>query len=149
MTGKKDIFLILLLLHLNKKVQGRTRFQKTVCLLKHKYQIPFSFSFKSYYYGPYSEDLADTLSLLQGTNLIEEVSEPLNEEMVRYSYRLTERGEDIIRSTISSADKELLTKMKKNIEEIQNIRTAELIALAKKTKFAEEARESPEATGKT
>jgi uncharacterized protein YwgA len=146
MTGKKDIFLILLLLHLNKKVQGRTRFQKTVCLLKHKYQIPFSFNFRSYYYGPYSEDLADTLSLLQGTNLIKEVSEPLSEGIIRYTYRLTERGESIIKSTISTVDKKILTKMEKDIEEIQKISTPELIALAKKTKFSEEVGETPEAT---
>jgi uncharacterized protein YwgA len=143
MKEKRDVFLLLLLLQLTKKVQGRTRFQKTVCLLKYKYQIPFSFNFKSYYYGPYSEELADTLSLLQGTNLVEEVSEPINEGIVRYSYKLTERGENIIKSTSSTADRKFLSKMKKDIEEIQKIRTPELIALAKKTGFAE-AKETPE-----
>lgn len=143
MKEKRDVFLLLLLLQLSKKVQGRTRFQKTVCLLKYKYQIPFSFNFKYYYYGPYSDELADTLSLLHGTNLVEEISESISEGMVRYSYKLTERGEDIIKSTSSTTDRKFLSKMKKDIEEIQKVRTPELIALAKKTGFAE-AKELPE-----
>jgi len=83
------------------------------------------------------------LSLLQGTNLVEEVSEPINEGMVRYSYKLTERGENMVKTISSSAGRKFLSKMKRDIEEIQKIRTPELIALAKKTGFAE-VKETPE-----
>jgi len=49
----------------------------------------------------------------------------------------------MVKTISSSAGRKFLSKMKRDIEEIQKIRTPELIALAKKTGFAE-VKEIPE-----
>jgi uncharacterized protein YwgA len=133
MKNTRDTFLLLLLMYFGKKVHGRTRFQKTVCVLKYKYKIPFHFKFRSYYYGPYSDDLADALSLLQGLNLITEEVEDLGEGMVRYTYKLTDKGVKIVNSLISkTGDKKIVSRMGKYFAEIQRMPISELIALSKK-----------------
>ena len=133
MKNIKDTFLLLLLIYLGKNVHGRTRFQKTVCLLKHTYKIPFHFKFRSYYYGPYSDDLADTLSLLQGLNLITEEIEDFGEGMIRYTYKLTDKGAKIVNSFISkTGNKKIVLRMRKYLAEIQRMPTSELIILSKK-----------------
>jgi uncharacterized protein YwgA len=133
MKSTSDTFLLLVLMHFGKKVQGRTRFQKTVCVLKYVYKIPFQFKFKSYYYGPYSDDLADALSLLQGLNLITEEVEDLGEGMVRYTYELTDKGANIVNLLISkSSDKKPVSRIGKYLTKIQRMPTSELIALSKK-----------------
>ncbi|MGQ9460502.1 MAG: hypothetical protein ACUVRA_04655 [Candidatus Bathyarchaeaceae archaeon] len=134
MRRKTDILLLLLLLHLYKKpIIGRTRFQKIVCVLKEKFGVPFECKFRSYYYGPYSEELADSLSLLQGTKLVNETTEVLGINVVRYNYELTEKGKEIAEKIISEiGDKKFLEEFKKNLSEIQKIPTPELISLSKK-----------------
>jgi uncharacterized protein YwgA len=133
MKSISDTFLLLVLIHFGKKVKGRTRFQKTVCVLKYLYKIPFQFKFKSYYYGPYSNDLADALSLLQGLNLITEEAEDLGEGMVRYTYKLTSKGADMVKLLISkTSDKKTVSRIEKYLLEIQRIPTSELVTLSKK-----------------
>ena len=137
MKNTRDTFLLLLLMYFGKKVHGRTRFQKTVCVLKYVYKIPFQFKFKSYYYGPYSDDLADALSLLQGLNLITEEVEDLGEGMIRYSYKLTDKGVKTVNSLISkSDDKKIIPKIGKYFAEIQKMPTSELITLSKKIELS-------------
>jgi len=137
MKNISDTFLLLVLMHFGKKVQGRTRFQKTVCVLKYVCKIPFQFKFKSYYYGPYSDDLADALSLLQGLNLITEEAEDIGEGMVRYTYRLTDKGAYIVNLLISkTSDKKIVSRIEKQLAEIQRMPTSELIVLSKKIELS-------------
>ena len=132
--GETDISLLLLSLYFYKKrVRGRTRFQKIVCVLKEKFGVPFSYRFRSYYYGPYSSDLSDSLSLLEGTNLVNETTEVLGRGAVRYNYELTQKGREIARTIISKIEnKGFLEKFERHITEIQKIPTQELISLSKK-----------------
>lgn len=134
MKHKTDILLLLLLLHLYKKpIRGRTRFQKIVCVLKKKFGAPFDYKFRSYYYGPYSRDLADSLSLLEGTNLVNDIPEVLGRGIVRYNYELTEKGKEIAEKIISKIEnKKFLKEFEENLGEIQQIPTQELISLSKK-----------------
>ena len=134
MKNKTDTLLLLLLLNYYKKpIRGRTRFQKIVCVLKEKFSVPFNYKFRSYYYGPYSKDLSDSLSLLEGTNLVDETTEVLRRGVVRYNYELTEKGEEIAETIISKIkNKDFLKKFEENLNEIQQIPTQELISLSKK-----------------
>jgi len=131
---ESDIFLLLLLLHLYKQpIRGRTRFQKIVCVLKNKFGVPFDFKFKSYYYGPYSKDLADTLSLLEGTNLVTEKMETLGTGIVRYNFELSEKGKEIAEKIVSKIKGErFLQEFEEKMNKIQQISTPELISLSKK-----------------
>lgn len=134
MRRESDIFLLLLLLHLYKQpIRGRTRFQKIVCVLKNKFGVPFDFKFKSYYYGPYSKDLADTLSLLEGTNLVTEKMETLGTGIVRYNFELSEKGKEIAEKIVSKIKGErFLQEFEEKMNKIQQISTPELISLSKK-----------------
>jgi uncharacterized protein YwgA len=132
--SKTDILLLLLLLRLYKKpIVGRTRFQKIVCVLKEKFGVPFDYKFRAYYYGPYSKELADSLSLLQGTNLLNETTDVFEVGVVRYNYELTEKGKETADKIISKIEKKkFLEEFEKNLSEIQQIPTTELISLSKK-----------------
>ena len=134
MSHKTDILLLLLLLRLYEKpIRGRTRFQKIVCVLKEKFGVPFGYNFRSYYYGPYSKELTDSLSLLQGTNLVNETTDVLGVGIVRHNYELTEKGKEMAEKIISKIeDKKFLKEFEKNLSEIQQIPTPELISLSKK-----------------
>jgi uncharacterized protein YwgA len=58
--------------HNGQMIEGRTRIQKEICLLKFKSKIPFAFNYKSYFYGPYSEELSETVNLLVGAKVLRE-----------------------------------------------------------------------------
>lgn len=143
MKNKSDMLLLLLLLYLQKQIKGRTRFQKTVCVLKHKFGVDFSFKFRSYYYGPYSKSLSDALSLLHGTNLVRERSEKLGVGIVRYNYQLTEKGEEIASAIASKMRKDkCLAEFQRDVDEIRQIPTPELISLSKKSLYKKSVRAS-------
>jgi len=91
MTEINDLLLELLTLKANGgEIVGRTRLQKLIFLLKHKFDIPFNLAFIPYYYGPYSEQLALDLELLKATNMITEETESFSEGLLRYRYKLSE-----------------------------------------------------------
>jgi len=52
------------------KLVGKIRFQKSVYFLE-ELSLGFGFSFEYYHYGPYSEELSDSLNDAQALNLIE------------------------------------------------------------------------------
>jgi len=102
-------------------------------VLKEKFDVPFDYKFRSYYYGPYSRDLADSLSLLEGTNLVNEITEVLGRGIVRYNYELTEKGKEITQKIISEIkDEKFLKEFEEKLDEIQQIPTQELISLSKR-----------------
>ncbi|MCQ3951089.1 MAG: hypothetical protein DPW14_14880 [Planctomycetes bacterium] len=57
--------------HPEKKIVGRTRLQKTIWLLQ-RLGLPTGYSYKTYFYGPYSEDLHAELGLLQRFEIVTE-----------------------------------------------------------------------------
>lgn len=91
-----DLSLLMSLVHLSdgEKIEGRKRLQKLVCVLKHKYKIPFSYKFKPYYYGPYSEGLTEAVDTLVGLDYLRETKETLNYGISKYTYVLTDSGKD-------------------------------------------------------
>jgi len=128
------LLLLALLLHYKKPIQGRTRLQKIVFLLKTLYGIPFSFSFRPYYYGPYSDELSNLMSFLSAINFTEERAEFLEPGIIRFNYTLTERGRRCIEKVENNLDEEtfeIIKKLKKSIEELSAQDTATLIAKAK------------------
>jgi len=130
-----DIFLILATLFYRRvSLKGRTRFQKTVFLLKEKFDVSFTFKFRPYYYGPYSEDLADMISILKAVAVIEEKPQRLGVGIIRYNYQLAEKGKTWFNKFRQLAEEETLEKLGKlkgNIREINRMTTRDLISTAK------------------
>ena len=89
-----DAALVLSLLNSNdtKKIEGRTRIQKIVYILKKEDGIPFTVKYKPYFYGPYSDELAETLSNLQALDMIVEEREHKGNGIYQYNYVLTASG---------------------------------------------------------
>ena len=117
-----------------KPIEGRTRFQKIVYLLKKKSQIPFDFNFKPYYYGPYSEELSDLITFLTALKLAEEKTDYLGKGIIRYNYELTDKGKRYFEKFKESADRETLNdikKLRKVVSELRTFPTAKLISEAK------------------
>jgi uncharacterized protein YwgA len=113
-------------------IEGRKRLQKIVCTMKYKNKIPFSFDFRPYFYGPYSEELAEIVDTLVGTGLLKEWPEPLGEDVVKYTYELSNKGKELATRTERALDKKLLTKIQESSEEMKGLSTSELVSLSKK-----------------
>lgn len=117
-------------LHEGNKIEGRTRIQKEICLLKYKSNLPFTFDYKPYYYGPYSEELSETINTLVGVKLLKETIIPVGFNSFRYDYTLTEHGRQLfnkIRQNLES----LIDTLRKEVKELEGIETPNLVSLAK------------------
>lgn len=128
------LLLLASLLHYKKPIRGRTRLQKIIYLLKTRYGIPFSFNFRPYYYGPYSDELSNLISFLNALNFTEEKAEFLELGVIRFNYTLTERGKKYVENAEKNLDKEtleIIKKLKKSITELSTVDTPKLIAEAK------------------
>ena len=88
------------------KIEGRTRLQKMVYILKEKEKIPFSFKYKPYFYGPYSEELYETIQDLVALNLLKEEIEPKGNGVYQYDYVLTEPGKQYAEKISKLLEKE-------------------------------------------
>lgn len=133
-TSNDALLLLASILHYNKPIPGRTRLQKIIFLLKNLYGIPFSFSFRPYYYGPYSDELSNLMSFLNAINFTEEKVELIEPGIIRFNYTLTERGKKYVENVEKNLDKETLEiveKLKKSIAELSIQDTPTLIAKAK------------------
>jgi len=117
-----DILLVLAaLFHRRTSLKGRTRFQKTIFVLKEEYDIPFTFKFRPYYYGPYSEDLTDLVFTLKAIKLLDEIPQKMSRDIVRYNYQLTKKGKKYFKVFKRSAKEETLEaieRLKENIPQI-------------------------------
>lgn len=138
MTQKRllnDVLLVIAtLFHQRNPLKGRTRLQKTVFLLKELYDVPFSLDFRPYFYGPYSEDLADLISILKAIKVLDEVPEKLAPDIIRYNYELTDKGKEYFKRFKRFADKKtlrILERLKESSSEINRMRTPDLILTAK------------------
>lgn len=92
---------ILVLLHYLGEIKGSTRLEKLLFLLKEKYgMVGKSFyKFEPYYFGPFSVQILEDVTMLRDMGLIEienEVFEPRSQFsdaiFIRKAYRLTENG---------------------------------------------------------
>lgn len=123
-------FLLLILYYHDNYIEGRKRLQKIVCILKEKYGIPFSYVFRSYFYGPYSESLSSTLDTLVSGDIIDEEVDVIDEdeEIYQYVYRLKEENliENIISKDIPTSE-----KIKSAIGQLKELNTNELVKLSK------------------
>lgn len=136
--GKKisdNVLLVLASMAFYKKpIEGRTRFQKIVYLLNKKFQVPFDFNFKPYYYGPYSEELSDLITFLTALKLVEEKTDYFGKGIIRYNYELTDKGKRYCEKFKESAETETLNdikKLRKVVSELRTFPTARLISEAK------------------
>jgi len=78
---------------------GNTLLQKKIFFLNEG--LSMGISFKPHYYGPYSEEVASEINTLVGLNFLSKSAEtfPSNNiwgEIRRYTYELTEEGEEIL-----------------------------------------------------
>ncbi|HVH16177.1 MAG TPA: hypothetical protein VNA15_10740 [Candidatus Angelobacter sp.] len=102
--------------------------------MKYKERVPFSFEFKPYFYGPYSEDLSDVIETLVGAGLLVEERELMwPPRIVRYRYSLSGKGKELSDRIIRDLE---LDKMEKRIEETSRSLNAlpigDLVYMAKK-----------------
>ena len=134
MSGEADLALLLSTIYLSKKhVRGRKRLQKIVCILKYGYSVPFQFPFRPYFYGPYSEQLAEAINVLEAVGFVTEVEEELPSGVIQYDYYLTKKGEAVAEGILSksASDAEGLSKLRKFIPKISHLETSELVGMAK------------------
>lgn len=130
-----DILLVLATLFYRRTpLKGRTRFQKTVFVLKEEYDVPFTFKFRPYYYGPYSEDLADLVFTLTAMKFLDEIPQKMSRDIVRYNYRLTKKGREYFKVFKQSAKEgtlEAIERLEESIPQINRMGTGNLISTAK------------------
>ena len=100
----------------SKSVQGRTSLQKQIYFLS--VLANEDFGFRPHYYGPYSSHVSTSLSALVEANLVEETRIGYGMatafgEVVRYDYRLSESGRDVVeqRPEVVSPYREYLDKI--------------------------------------
>ena len=102
----RDLFLTLLF-RINKRrvgrINGRTKLQKIMFILKTEFDLPQKFNYFLYTYGPYSTDLQDAIDTLATFGLIEEKTTHLL-DYFRYQYFLTKRGKEVAESIAESLD---------------------------------------------
>lgn len=115
-------------------VEGRTRLQKDICILKHQERIPFNFDFESHYFGPYSSELTDTIDTLVAAGLLNEKLIISSQGNLRYDYSLTNEGRRLFESVKKLLEKypNLSAMLEAGVRQLKGKSLSEVIALAKK-----------------
>ena len=136
MAKPSDVALLVCIFgsHSDGKIKGRTRIQKTVCILEYSKKLPFTFEFKSYFYGPYSDELTEAVNGLIGMKVLEESIVPLDYGGYRYEYELTREGMKLyekVSSKFESKNLGFTEKLNREVNELERLRITELTALAK------------------
>ena len=120
-------------------IEGRKRLQKIVCVLKHKYDVPFSYDYIPYHYGPYAENLASTIDMLVGVGFLEEQQNVMFDDIIQYVYKLTPEVEKFAEKSIAQLKREdpkILAKMTEAVKEMNDMNIVDLVKLSKQaTKF--------------
>jgi len=116
------------------EIEGRTRFQKMVYLLKNSFNAPFSFEFRTYFYGPYSVGLADGLQLLKSVEMIEEDRIEIARDVAQYNYRLTDSGRQFLRKYLPKKRgyERIHTQIEKGVRTMSTLPTGYLVSVSKK-----------------
>lgn len=130
-----DLALVLALLRSSGGViEGRTRLQKMVYLLKNSFNVPFGFEFRMYFYGPYSDSLADVLQLFKSVELIEENRVAIARGIVQYNYSLTDTGQEFLVTYFSNVERyrEIYNKIEQGVKRMSNLPTSYLASVSKR-----------------
>jgi uncharacterized protein YwgA len=124
---------LLVLYYCDGKINGRKRFQKIICILKHRYNIPFNFDFIPYYYGPFSEDLSNSLDTLVGSGIIKEQKNTISDNITQFNYELTDQGNKMTKGLIekSGSSGPIIKKINMAVTELKNMETPALVHLSK------------------
>jgi len=114
-------------------IKGRKRLQKMVCILAATREIPFSYQFQAHHFGPYSDELADSLELLTSLGYVKENKEKITDEIALYSYHLTNHGKKTLDLSMKDLGKNnsLFKNLKDGIKELNEKPTMELVQLSK------------------
>ena len=101
MVTPNDLNFLVEAIHFAGTIQGRKRLQKTICVLKHRDNIPLGFNFVPYHYGPYSEELSESIQSLIGAGYVDEHSDEVAQGIYQYNYSLTDRGRNAIQPILN------------------------------------------------
>jgi len=123
--------MLLLLLKYLKRVEGRTRLQKFVYLLKEKYGVDFSYRFMPYYYGPYSNDMQSDIDMLSLLDLIKVETISLGQGVLLYDHSLTPRGEKVVEEIEEGIPSNQKKKLRSALNELKTLKTDKLVENAK------------------
>ena len=141
MVTSDDLVLLLETLHFSGRIEGRKRFQKIICILKHQYHIPFEFTYVPYFYGPYSEDLADSIQTLIGSGYVNEEANEIGMGVYQYTYSLTQDGIAVVdhvltnHLTVANIQPEHLQTL---VNTINPLHTTELVTMSKQLNLESE-----------
>lgn len=130
-TSDTELLTLILSWSPSNTVEGRTRLEKLVYLLKHVFGIPFTYNFFPYLYGPYSRDLMEDLDQLNEFGLVEEDMYSDESGIIRYDYLLTKEGIELAKHVENDLRKEDIGKLKRAYDKLKDRPTFELIAIAK------------------
>ncbi|MBW2984071.1 hypothetical protein KY361_03095 [Candidatus Woesearchaeota archaeon] len=108
------------LLFMNKKIEGRTKFQKIAYLSKINLGLFKNLNFDLHYFGPYSKQLTKHLMELEKDEVItvEIISKGFGfdkEEVSQYNYSLTKKGEKLAKEIMDKLDSKLKGKLAKTL----------------------------------
>ncbi|HTW90182.1 MAG TPA: hypothetical protein VMH22_00540 [bacterium] len=103
MNASAKAVVLLMIDELGGRVRSKTLVMKYVYFLKEKLGLE-DLEFRPHYYGPYSEEVADTVSQLAQLGFVDEKCQLLGYdergfERCRYSYSLTEDGKVVVEAT--------------------------------------------------
>lgn len=87
------------------QIEGRVRIQKAAFLLGSRgvdYFDPQEFVY--HHHGPYSRALSDILHQSVSFDLVEEHRDSFSDDMVRYRYRITDKGQKFLDSVVEKSD---------------------------------------------
>ena len=131
--SKTNVSYLVIVLSALKKVEGRTRLQKIMYLLKKLYVKDLPYTFKPYYYGPYSDELQDDLKLLVDVGLVKEERKEI-EYGTQYVYQVSEDIKEILTkflNTLEASERKKLKQIQQHVKKLNKYPTSSLIALAK------------------
>jgi len=109
----------------------RIRLQKFILLAKERFEYPFVFKYKNYYYGPYSEELQKFITELIQGGLVKEYTNELSNGNFEFFYELTELGEKKVRE-LSLRHKDITKKLDSLWLEYSGKPTSSIVKAAKK-----------------
>jgi len=101
MKNRHDLPLSLLAAIGDSSIEGRTRLQKLLFLIQKRAEsdsesgIEQGYEFIAYDYGPFSKEIYDDIERLSRRGLIKEDPKKLDDGVIKYDYKLTEKGEAI------------------------------------------------------
>ena len=105
-------------------IEGRTRLQKLVFLMQKRLEEagedPLQtddYEFIPYDYGPFSKELYDDLDEIMARNMVEGREENLDEDKVKYDYKIQEDGEQWVRDQLAKEEAQRVLRLAEEIKD--------------------------------